>query len=162
MMRIRLGLAAALAGAAITLTGCRDQGPNGEIVPELYVLESIDGQPLPLKLSDPGPEGAFVTIHGGRIRLVLGESHGPEVEPPRLRLETVAEIVRRDADGDERVIAEGESTETYFFERTENAIIPYRIERGDRVDAPFFLEVHGDFLVMHSEEDALRNWRFAR
>ena len=71
-------------------------------------------------------------------------------------------IVRRDADGDERVIAEGESTETYFFERTENAIIPYRIERGDRVDAPFFLEVHGNFLVMHSEEDALRNWRFAR
>src|SRR5688500_3269793 len=101
-MRIKPGLAAALAGAAIILTGCRDPGPDGTTVRGLYGLESIDGQPLPLRLSGPGPEGAFVTIHGGRIRLVLGEDEGPEAGPPRLRLETVAEIVRLDADGDER------------------------------------------------------------
>ena len=160
-MRIRQGFAVALAGAAITLAGCRDQGPDAETAPELYVLESIGGLPLPLQLSDPGAEGAFVTIHGARIRLAI-EEEGEVGGPQRLRLQTNAEIVRRDADGDETVVAEGESSETYFFERDAHAIIPYRMERGDRVNAPFHLEVQGSALVMHSDQDALRNWRFTR
>ena len=162
MMRIRKGFAAALAGAAITLGACRDQGPDAKAVPELYVLESIGGLPLPLQLSDPGARGSYVTIHGGRIRLAVEGDEGNVAGPQRLRLETNARIVRRDADGDETVVAEGESSETYFFERDELAIIPYRIERGDRVDAPFHLEVQGSALVMHSDQDALRNWRFIR
>ena len=161
-MRIRKGFAAVLAGAVITLGACRDQGPDAGAVPELYVLESIGGLPLPLQLSDPGAEGSYVTIHGGRIRLVVEDEAGGTAGAQRLRLETTAEIIRRSADGDETVVAEGESSETYFFERTEDAIIPYRMERGDRVDAPFHLEVQETALVMRSEQDALRNWRFTR
>ena len=162
MTRIRQGFAAALAAATITLGGCRDQGPDAGPVPELYVLESIGGQPLPLQLSDPGTEGAFVTIHGGRIRLAVEDENGTNAGPPRLRLQTTAEIIRRAADGGETVVAEGESSETYFFERNEHAIIPYRMERGDRVNAPFHLEIHGSALVMHSDQDALRGWVFIR
>ena len=162
MTRIARGLAAALAGAAITLTGCRDQGPEAAAVPELYVLESIAGQPLPLQLADPGSEGAFVTIHGGRIKLTMEAEDGESSSPrQRLRLETTAEIVRREGQS-EKVVASGESSETYLYERDEQVIIPYRIEDGNRVDAPFFLEVHGQALVMHSDQEALRNWRFIR
>jgi len=161
-MRFRQGFAAALAGAAFTFAGCRDQGPDGKIVPELYVLETIAGQPLPLQLSDPGAEGAYVTIYDGRIRLVPDEGDGPEAGPPRLRFETTAEIIRREADGDETVVAEGESSETYFYDRDEQAIVPYRMEKGDRVDAPFYLEVQGSALIMRSDKNALSNWRFIR
>ena len=162
MMRIGQGLAAALVGVTFALGGCRDQGPDGSTIPELYVLESIAGQPLPLQLSDPGAEGAFVTIYDGRIRLVPDDEIGAEAGPPRLRLETTAEIVRRDADGDETVVAEGESSETYFYDRDAHSIVPYRMERGDRVNAPFHLEIQGSALIMHSDKDALRNWRFTR
>lgn len=161
MMRIRRGIAAALAGTAFILAGCRDQGPEAGAVPELYVLESIAGQPLPLRLSDPGSDGAFVTIHGGRIKLTFESEDGETSSRPRLRLETTAEIVRREG-RTEKVVAHGESSETYFYERDEDAIIPYRIENGDRVDAPFFLEIQGQALVMHSDQEALRNWRFIR
>lgn len=161
MMRIRRGIAAALAGAAFIVTSCRDQGPEPLTDPDTYVLESIAGQPLPLQLSDPGSAGAFVTIHDGRIRFGPDSIDGVPTSQPRMHFVTTAEIIRRDSDG-EKIVAEGESSATYLFDREELAIFPYRVEEGKRVDAPFWLEVSGDALVMHSDEDALRNWRFIR
>lgn len=150
MVHLCKGTLLGAAMAMVALAGCRDLGPEPQPVARIYSLATIAGEPLPRMLRDPGSEGDFVTVRSGRVVLGAGS----------LEFHTTARIARRDGSGAESVVAEGESSQGYYFDRTDGRILPYRLEGGVRTEAPFFFEIQGASLVMHSSQDALRYWRF--
>lgn len=149
----RNGLALALVAVALATSGCHDQGPQLAALPQSYSLVSIGGRQLPIRLADPGSPHDFVTV--SRARIEFEAPHG-------LVLRTGTTIVRHGPAGDSAVVATGESVERWSYERAGGMLVPYRIERGTRTDAPFRLAIEEKILVMRSEQPALKDWRFVR
>ena len=159
-------VAMAVACGAVVLSGCRDQGPeSGSLVP-VYTLVTIQGATLPHELTDPRSHGDAAIVRGGRI-----EIHASAVEPGSpewaragsLTMHTLAQVVRLRSSGGRDVVAEGEAAVTYTFERDGARLAVFRDGDGNgRTEAPFWLEIRGQSLVMQSEQEALSGWHFAR
>ena len=153
MTHPRTLLTVALLSAALVSSGCHDQGPQLAALPQAFSLVSIAGRNLPVRLADPGSAHDFVTVGHARIELA---------GPRELVLRTGTTVVRQGPAGDSAVVATGESVERWSYERTGETLVPYRSEGGTRTAAPFRLAIQGSALVMRSEQQALRDWRFVR
>lgn len=159
-IRTRLTVAA----IAVAIAACSDQGPDLDAVTETWSLASIGGESLPLDVRDPGATGDVVTVRAGRV-VIAPAADRDEVDAHRgrvLHLHTSARIVRTGATGPDVLVAEGESDETYFFDRTDGRIVPWQVVAGVRTEAPFTFEVSGRSLVMRSTRGALEGWRYTR